>query len=440
MQHRPAIELAQLLQKVYLARELGRTTTGSLTTTTAAQRTTLATPASLDGLGTPRPDAAGAASLGSTVGASQSPIAAPNIQPPAQPGFGPSPTDAARASETAQRGPEADQPGGGGHNDGTRSAIGAGLPPEDRMNGVSVVADEVNNSLVITATAGEFKRMRQILASIDIAGNQVMLEATIAEVTLNDSLKFGLRWFMQKGGNKFSFTNDALGAIAPTFPGFSYVLSMTNVQVVLNALSTQTDVNVISSPTLMVLENKKAVLQIGDEVPVTTQSALSVGAPGAPIVNSVTFRSTGVILGITPRVSDDGRVLLEIEQEISDAVKTTSSTIDSPTIQQRRVKTVVAVRDGETILLAGMMQDKSTRERDQIPLLGTIPVIGNAFKNKTDTIARTELLIAITPQVVRNSNQIDGITAEYRDKLNLSTRPQRAGPPDHKEQLDRLAR
>ncbi len=442
VQHRPANELAALLQKVYLARE-GRVTTGAIATasSTPARPSGVATAPTLDGLGTQSVSAGSTTGgLGSPgTGAGQtaaSPFAVPAIQPPPQPGF-----TSAAPSDSAQRGPEADAASAGiATSEATRSAIGGGLPPDDRMNGIAIVADEVNNSLVITATANEYKRMRQILTSIDIAANQVMLEATIAEVTLNDKLKFGLRWFMQKGGNQFSFTNDALGAIAPTFPGFNYVLSMTNVQVVLNALSSQTDVNVVSSPTLMVLENKKAVLQIGDEVPITTQSAVGVGAPGAPIVNSVSFRSTGVILGITPRVSDDGRVLLEIEQEISDAVKTTSSTIDSPTIQQRRVKTMVAVRDGETILLAGMMQDKATRERDQIPLLGTLPVVGNAFKNKTDTIARTELLIAITPQVVRNSHQIDGIAAEYRDKLNLSTRPQRATPPDHKEQLDRLAR
>jgi general secretion pathway protein D len=175
-------------------------------------------------------------------------------------------------------------------------------------------------------------------------------------------------------------------------------------------------------------------------VPVATQSAVSTLTPGAPIVNSVSFRNTGVILNITPRVGDHGRILLDIEQEVSDVVPTTTSNIDSPTIQQRRVKTTVSVNDGESILLAGLMQDKTSNTRNQLPGLGEIPFLGNLFKNKTNSINRTELMIAITPTVVKDANQVRGITAEFRDKLNFTTRPQRSGPPDRKEQLDRLAR
>ena len=420
VQHRPAAELAQLLQKVYFSRDGGRTASSAGQARAAAP-----------GAPTSSPDGVAA------------PFAPPVVQAPTQPTFGPAITDGSRANELAQRGNDqgsVDAAATAAAADAARSAIGGGLPPDDRASGISIVSDEVNNSLVITATSAEFKRMRQILQSVDIAATQVLLEATIAEVTLNDNLKFGIRWFLQKGNNNIKFTDSIIGTVGPTFPGFSYFLNFSNLQVVLNALSSVTDVNVVSSPTLMVVENKRAVLQVGDEVPIATQSAVAVGAPGAPIVNSVSFRSTGVILGITPRVSDDGRVMLEIEQEVSGVIPTTSSTINSPTIQQRRVKTTVMARDGETIVLAGLMQDRSTRTRDQVPILGNIPWVGNAFKSKNDTIARTELLIAITPQVVRNSNQIDGITAEYRDKLNFSTRPQRQAPPSHREQFDRIVR
>ena len=299
------------------------------------------------------------------------------------------------------------------------------------------MADEGNNSLIVTASDGEFKRVRQILSRIDVAPHQVLLEATIAEVTLNDQLKLGLRWFFQKNASQFKFTDDAAGAVTPVFPGFSYFLNTTNVQVVVNALSAITDVNVVSSPSLMVLDNKKAVLQVGDEVPVATQSAVSVLSPGAPIVNSVNFRNTGIILGITPRISDRGRVLLDIEQEVSDVVATTTSTIDSPTIQQRRVRTTVAVNDGESLVLAGMMQDKTTNTKQQVPLVGDIPVLGNLFKNKDNTIARTELLIAITPQIIKDPNQMRAIATEFRDKMNFTTRPQRQTPPDRRENIDR---
>lgn len=310
--------------------------------------------------------------------------------------------------------------------------------PDDRTSGIQIVSDEGNNSLVVTATKSEYQRVRKILSRIDIAPPQVLLEATIAEVTLNDTLRFGLRWFFEGGPNRFTLTDAAAGVVASRFPGFSYFLNTPNVQVALNALSDVTDVNIISSPSLTVLDNKKAVLQVGDEVPVATQSAVSVISPGAPIVNSVTFRNTGVILGITPRISENGRVLLDIEQEVSDVTPTTTSGIDSPTIRQRRIKTTVAVNSGETIVLAGFMQDRASKGRLQVPILGNVPLVGTLFKDKNDEIRRTELLIAITPQVITDNQQIRGIAAEFRDRINLTTRPQRQAPPDRHEQIDRV--
>ena len=176
----------------------------------------------------------------------------------------------------------------------------------------------------------------------------------------------------------------------------------------LNALSSITDINIISSPTLMVLDNKKATLQVGNEVPIATQSAVAVLTPGSPIVNSITYRSTGIVLNITPRIGDRGRMLLEVEQEASDVVATLTSGIDSPTIQQRRIKTTVAVNDGEGVVLGGMIQDRADNKRGQVPLIGQIPVFGTLFKNKTDKIARTELLVAITPRIVKDSSQVAG--------------------------------
>jgi len=336
--------------------------------------------------------------------------------------------------------PVAADAGRGGGAAGPRTAPDSSAPIDDRQSGISIVADEQNNSVIVTATMSEWRRVRQILDRIDVAAAQVMLEATIAEVTLNDQLKLGMRWYFERNQSQFRLANAALGAIAPSL-GFSYFLNSPNVQVVLNALATITDVNIVSSPTLMVLDNKKATLQIGDEVPYPTQSAVGVLAPGAPIVNSITSRSTGILLGITPRISDKGRVLLDIEQEVSEAVETTSSTLkEAPTIQQRRVRTTVAVSDGESIVLAGMMQDKSTRKRDQVPMFGSIPVVGNLFKEKVDTVARTELLIAITPRIVTDRVQMRGIVDEFRGKLNFNTRPQRDTHPDRREQLDRLQR
>jgi general secretion pathway protein D len=407
IQHRPAVELAQLLQRVYNHQEQTRVGSAGVRSPLA----TIAAPGALPDAVAPRPSV---------------------FQPvPGVPAIPAAPAQAGAApSAEPQPSQVSDVP--------ARSVAPA--VSDDRFAGIAIVPDETNNALVITATRKEYARMRRILERIDVQPNQVLLEATIAEVRLNDNLKFGLRWFFQMGNHQLRLTDSALGAITPTFPGFSHFFATPNVQVVLNALSTITDVNVVSSPTLMVIDNKRATLQVGDEVPVPTQSAVSVLTPGAPIVNSIAFRNTGIILNITPRINDGGRVLLDIEQEVSDVVPTTTSTIDAPTIQQRRIRTTVSVNDGEGIVLGGMIQDRATRTRNQVPLAGEIPLFGNLFKTKDDTISRTELLIAITPRVVKDSLQIRAITEEFRDKINLTTRPQRAAPPDRKEQVDRLAR
>lgn len=445
-QHRPATELAPLLQKVYQA----QAGSSSVTSSSSKPSSSLfgsdsaaggASAASIAPIGGPQPfGSAGMSSAGT--GLSQATKTASPFGTGSTAPAGTKPSDAAAAGVS---------PDGltTGSLETPKSTAAGGLPPDDRSSGISVVADESRNSLVITATPPEYRRVRELLARLDVSAAQILLEATIAEVTLGNNLKFGVRWFLNKGGNNPTF-NSPLGSgsdsVAPlpiplptAAAGFQYILNATNFQIVLNALSAVTDVNVVSSPSLMVQENKKAQLQIGDQVPIITQEAQSVIA-GAPVINSVTLRDTGVILSITPWLADDGKIVLEIEQEVSDAVTTTTSKIDSPTIQQRRVKTTVTVNAGQTIVLAGFMQDRATRNRDQVPLLGNIPVIGNAFKSKDDTIRRTELLISITPQVVRDSRLLDDVTAEYRDRLNFSTRPQRKAPPDQREELDRILR
>jgi general secretion pathway protein D len=128
---------------------------------------------------------------------------------------------------------------------------------------------------------------------------------------------------------------------------------------------------------------------------------------------------TGVILSVTPHVNDSGRVLLDIEQEVSTAAPTTTSGIDSPTIQQRRVRTTVAVADGDAVALGGLVQERNTVGRNSVPILGDIPVLGNAFGTKDDQINRTELLIIIRPRVMRDSEDARRATDEYRSRVKL---------------------
>ena len=439
VQHRPASELASILQKVYQSKTGGAGSTSSAPA--RSQGSSSDSPSAgfggAGGTGAGAPAAGGGGGLGATSGFGSSGGSTVGVAPaPAAGG-----ADAAKTGDAVAAGDAASLTTAS--VDTSRSS--GNLPPDDRASGISVVADEIKNSLIITATPPEYRRVKQVLAGVDIEANQILLEATIAEVTLTDNLKFGVRAFIGGGGSNAA-SNSALPTNLLALPlaanpaaaaGFQYFLNAKNLQVVLNALSAVTDVNVVSSPSLMVMENKRATLQVGDEVPIITQQGQSVIA-NSPVINSVSYRSTGIILGITPRLSDDGRVFLDIEQEVSNVSSNNPTT--GPTISQRRVKTTVTVNDGETIVLAGLMKDDATRDREQVPLLGDIPLIGNVFKSKNDTIKRTELLISITPQVIRDRQQIDDVTAEYRDNLNFSTRPQRRAPPEHREQLDRLIR
>jgi general secretion pathway protein D len=310
----------------------------------------------------------------------------------------------------------------GGGDSGTQSdpassnaSFGTGRSGEEERVRVSV--DEPNNTLLILASRQDYQRVLRIVQNLDIVPNQVLIEAIIAEVSLNDDLKFGLRWHLDGKRAGYSFTGG--GGFGSVFPGFSYALAAANAQLTLNALNTITKVNVISSPSLTVLDKHTATLQIGDQVPVVTQSAVGVVAGNAPIVNTVSYRDTGVILSITPRIHESGRVFLKIEQEVSSVASTTTSSIDSPTIKQRRVKTTVQVNDGEALALGGLIQDQISDSRNQIPLLGDIPLIGNAFKEKSGTVGKTELILLITPRVVRTLNDAREITDEYRQKFDV---------------------
>jgi len=285
---------------------------------------------------------------------------------------------------------------------------------------LKIVADETKNSLLIMANDRDYQRVLRVIQGLDVVASQVLIEAVIAEVALNDKLQYGVQWQLSKKGTPTaSFSNALTGGVASVFPGFNYAVNAASIAATLSALNAITRVNVISTPSLMVLDNKTARLQIGDQVPITTQTATSTVTAQTAIVNSITMQDTGVILSVTPRINESGRVQLEIEQEVSAVVKTTSSGIDSPTIQQRRVKTTVVVNDGEVLALGGMIQEQANKTSNQIPLLGDIPGLGAAFSNRGDQVQKTELVILITPRVVRDGTEGRLVTEEYRRKMHV---------------------
>jgi len=208
--------------------------------------------------------------------------------------------------------------------------------------------------------------------------------------------------------------------VLSTFPGFSALFSSDNIGVVLNALEEVTDVDVISSPQLLVLDNQTARLQVGDQVPITTQQATSVIDPDAPLVSSVELRDTGVILTVTPRVNASGLVILEIQQEVSDVVASVTETAaeqSTPTINQRQISSTVAVQSGETVALGGLITDDRDRSRSGLPILSRIPIVGALFSTRSRTMRRTELLVLLTPSVIGSQAEARAATDELRRRM-----------------------
>jgi general secretion pathway protein D len=317
--------------------------------------------------------------------------------------------EAAPAQQGAETPPAANAP--------QRVSDETGISTISESGKIRIIADERNNALVILATSAEYRMIEATLKRLDLTPLQVLIEVTIAEVTLNDDLRYGLQWFFQSGQHGATFSTLSTGDVSSAYPGFSYVLSAANARVVLNALTQVTDVRVVSSPQLMVLDNQKARLQVGDQVPIATQSAVSVSDPNAPIVNSIEFRDTGVILSVTPRVNAGGLVTLEVTQEVSDVTATTTSDLNSPTIQQRSIESTVAVQSGDTIALGGLIQDRNENNVSGLPLLSELPILGNLFKTTNKTKKRTELLVLITPRVVRDRREGQSVTEELRKRM-----------------------
>jgi len=326
------------------------------------------------------------------------------------------PAGQAQAGEQAGDGAPPAQPAAGSSGPLSLSGL-AGIDSITESGNIRIIADERNNALVVLATAAEYRMIEATLKRLDITPLQVLIEVTIAEVTLNDDLRYGLQWFFNSGNSGVTLSSLSTGAVASAFPGFSYVFAPGTTRIVLNALSEITDVRVISSPHLMVLDNQSARLNVGDQVPIATQSSVSVTDPSAPIVNSIEFRDTGVILEVTPHVNASGLVTLDVMQEVSDVTATTTSDLNSPTIQQRSLQSTVAVQGGDTIALGGLIQDRDEKSVSGLPFLSEIPVLGNLFKATGNTQKRTELLVLITPRVVRDRREAREVTDELRERL-----------------------
>ena len=332
-----------------------------------------------------------------------------NAPASSQPGQGGA--DAAAAISTAGTlGPL----GGGGAGGG---AGGAPLP------NVRITADIANNSILVYASEEDYRVIERALNQLDRPRLQVAIDVTIAEVTLNDQLNYGVQFFLDKGA--LMNVSQTTLPITPSLPGFNVVLgNALSPRVVINALHAYTDVKILSNPSLVVVDNQPATLEVGDQVPITTGSATVLSANNA-VVNTVDYKNTGIILHVQPRVNSNGTVLLDIEQEISAVVDeltagtapASTTTNLTPTISVRRVKSKLSVASGQTVLLAGLISETQNVAHSGIPILDRIPVVGDAFGSKANTIGRTELILFIRPQIIHDGADASVVAEELRSKM-----------------------
>ena len=305
--------------------------------------------------------------------------------------------------------------GSGGASSRNQASGGGGTFMLD--NDVRIVSDDYNNSLLVYATPYEYQKVERILTKLDVVATQVLIEASIVEVTLTDDLQYGLEWAFDNnlgGGDRGRGLLNVGGNLEPQ-AGFSYTItnSAGTTKAVLNALAEDSLLNVISTPSVMVLDNHTATINVGDQQPIQSQSTVT---NGGNVQNSITYKDTGVQLTVTPSVNDGGLVTLDIEQSVTDVGPVDSAT-KQRSFNQRAVKSRVAIRSGESVVLGGMIRDNETEGQSGVPVLKDIPLVGALFSTTTKASTRTELLIFITPRVMESDQDLRDLNVEMRSRM-----------------------
>lgn len=269
---------------------------------------------------------------------------------------------------------------------------------------VNVVGSDATNTLAVYATEAEFKALVPTIAGYDKSLVQVFIEAAILEVSLNDNTQYGLQYFYNAGGGHSLVLSDGkTTTIGQKAPGLSYTFNHgTNLQVILSALSSLTRVQVISSPKVLVQNLETASMGAGSRVPYATKQAIDIVTSSPAITNEIAYRDTGVVLEVTPKVSAGGLVTMEVVEEVSQPSPTTTSKIDSPTFDQRRITSTVTVEDGATVALGGLITEERIKANSGIPVLSRVPVLGPLFRDTGDQRLRTELMVLLTPHVMNS--------------------------------------
>jgi len=316
---------------------------------------------------------------------------------------------------------------------------------------VRVIADKDTNTLLILASPGDYEIVESALRRLDVVRRQVLVEVVLAEVTLSDDMSIGLNYFINTRNNTIGTLNTGqlppggptlgTGNAVPAFTGLQLInFKGGDVRAVLNALGGDGHTEVLASPNIMVLDNEKAEIKVGDRVSVQTQAQTGVTTTG--VVNSYQYLETGILLDVTPRINSGGMVTLDINQEVSQPTAPFISGNPNPDVATRNAKTSVQVASGETIALGGLIRENKTRSTSGIPLLSKIPVVGALFGSQEFKRDRTELVLLITPKIVSDTSQARDVTRELRDKLPslrglMPEMPKTPPPPNPPEPVNK---
>jgi general secretion pathway protein D len=309
------------------------------------------------------------------------------------------------------------------------TAAGASIVPG---KGFSVALDRGRNAIIVSSTPSNYKLIRSVLIQLDTSPRQVLIEATIMEVTLNDQLQFGMEWYLKHSmdSGKYEGNLSTLGGLALGGTGLNYVFNRLpgDFQAKINMFAKKNLINIVSTPHIAMLDGKDATINVGTEVPVVTSeisatdissSSTTSGTTKPSIMRNVQYRSTGVILRVKPVINSEGTLTIDINQELSEAQNNTVSTIDSPLILKRSIQTTLAVKSGETVLLGGLISTNKSTGESKVPFFGDIPYLGSLFKTESTGTAKTELIVQITPYILNDLDQLEYITRQFKDTLFL---------------------
>jgi len=293
---------------------------------------------------------------------------------------------------------------------------------------VEIIPDETNNAIVFKANGRDYKIIKEVLKKLDIVPRQVLINVVIAEVTLSDSLEYGVEWFLKDraqsdyklqgvldNGIERAF-DTVLGSSGSAGLKLALYDSDNALRGLITALDTEGEINILSSPNILAIDNKESIIEVGEQVPIPTGETVT---DGGSRITSIQYRDTGVLLSVTPHINSSGLIKMELAQEVSEiGTEYIISEVTANSFLTRKAQTSLVVEDGQTIVIAGLMRSKSDNNSSGIPYLRDIPLLGYLFGGMSKDLNKTELIFLVSPRVINTRAEADAVTKDFSKRVN----------------------